>query len=73
MKAARTDRSPGLPANGGNAVTATGLTRRYGAGTSAVDALRGVYLAVSDGELVGIMGPSGSGKSTLLHLCADHY
>jgi putative ABC transport system ATP-binding protein len=61
---------PGLPATDGNAVTATDLTRRYGTGTTAVDALRGVSLAVSTGELVGIMGPAGSGKSTLLHILA---
>jgi len=52
------------------AVDARGITRRYGEGTTAVDALRGVDLDVRSGELVAVMGPSGSGKSTLMHILA---
>jgi putative ABC transport system ATP-binding protein len=51
-------------------IAARDLTRRYGEGDAAVDALGGVSLAVTEGALVAVMGPSGSGKSTLMHLLA---
>jgi putative ABC transport system ATP-binding protein len=51
-------------------VRAREVTRRYGEGDAAVEALRGVSLDVGRGELTAIMGPSGSGKSTLMHILA---
>jgi len=51
-------------------VAATDVTRRYGSGDTAVDALRGVSLDVHAGQLTAVMGPSGSGKSTLMHILA---
>jgi len=43
-----------------------GLSKRYGAGDTAVDALKEVNMSVAPGEVVGLIGPSGSGKTTLL-------
>ncbi len=56
--------------NGSPAVEARELTRRYGEGDTAVEALRGISLAIERGKLTAIMGPSGSGKSTLMHILA---
>jgi putative ABC transport system ATP-binding protein len=54
----------------GVVVAASDVTRRYGEGETAVDALRGVTLDVAQGKLTAVMGPSGSGKSTLMHILA---
>jgi putative ABC transport system ATP-binding protein len=51
-------------------VSAQDVTRRYGEGDAAVDALRGVSLEFPPGAFAAIMGPSGSGKSTLMHILA---
>jgi putative ABC transport system ATP-binding protein len=56
--------------NQGAVVVAADVTRRYGEGETAVDALRGISLEVAKGELTAVMGPSGSGKSTLMHILA---
>lgn len=48
------------------AIEIHGLTKRYGQGDAAVDALKGADMVVQPGEVVGLIGPSGSGKTTLL-------
>jgi putative ABC transport system ATP-binding protein len=51
-------------------VGARDVTRRFGTGDAAVDALRGVDVDVPRGQFLAVMGPSGSGKSTLMHILA---
>jgi putative ABC transport system ATP-binding protein len=57
------------------AVRCRGVTKTYGAGDTAVQALRGIDLDVRTGELMMLVGPSGSGKTTLISVIAgilDH-
>jgi lipoprotein-releasing system ATP-binding protein len=49
-------------------LSARGLAKTYGKGTTAVEVLKAIDLDVAQSEKVAIVGSSGSGKSTLLHL-----
>jgi putative ABC transport system ATP-binding protein len=50
-----------------------GVTKTYGAGATAFQALKGVDLDVAQGDFTAVMGPSGSGKSTAMNIlgCLD--
>ncbi|MCW3030962.1 MAG: transporter ATP-binding protein, partial [Solirubrobacterales bacterium] len=51
-------------------VRADDLSRRFGSGEAAVDALADVTVGFPASRFAAIMGPSGSGKSTLMHILA---
>src|ERR1043166_8539276 len=61
------------PVNAKALIQLENVTKVYDSGENAVQALRGVDVAIQQGEFVSIIGPSGSGKSTLMHIlgCLD--
>ena len=58
------------PASSSTAINCRGVTKTYGEGNAAVQALRGVDLEVRMGELLMLVGPSGCGKTTLISVLA---
>jgi putative ABC transport system ATP-binding protein len=60
----------GVSAANGQVVIAEDVSRRFGEGEAAVDALLDVSTGFDRGRFTAIMGPSGSGKSTLMHILA---
>jgi len=54
-------------------ISLRGVTKQYGEGTAAFQALKGVDLDIATGDFVAVMGPSGSGKSTMMNIlgCLD--
>src|SRR5512144_1860058 len=60
----------GAAARGGGKLVIAGVSKRFGGGADAVQALEPIDLAVKAGDFVCIVGPSGCGKSTLLNIVA---
>ncbi len=54
-------------------ISLRGVTKRYGEGAAAFQALKGIDLDIMAGDFVAVMGPSGSGKSTTMNIlgCLD--
>jgi putative ABC transport system ATP-binding protein len=54
-------------------ITLRGVTKGYGSGATAFQALKGIDLDIAQGDFVAVMGPSGSGKSTTMNIlgCLD--
>ena len=54
-------------------ISLRGVTKIYGSGPTACQALKGIDLDITQGDFVAVMGPSGSGKSTTMNIlgCLD--
>ena len=57
----------------GPLIALRGITKRFGEGAAAFQALKGIDLDIAGGDFVAIMGASGSGKSTTMNIlgCLD--
>jgi len=62
--------NPIEPAKAAEVIRCAGVIKTYGEGNAAVQALRGVDLAIRPGELLMLEGPSGCGKTTLISILA---